>query len=79
MMGRIKFYETYIFKTSIKSCSFDVSIDIEIPFFRISVTIEPGLSLLTVRYRELFDFLRESSRTQLPLLKKTNVDKLYRL
>ena len=27
----------------------------KIPFFRVSVTIEPGRSLLTVRYHELFD------------------------
>ena len=32
-----------------------MSICITILFFRVSVTIEPGRSLLTVRYRELFD------------------------
>jgi hypothetical protein len=42
-------------KSKLKSDSFDVSIAIKIPFFRVSVTIEPGRSLLTVRYHELFD------------------------
>ena len=42
-------------KSALKSDSFDVSIGIKIPFFRVSVTIEPGRSLLTVRYHELFD------------------------
>jgi len=42
-------------KSELKSDSFDVSIGIKIPFFRVSVTIEPGRSLLTVRYHELFD------------------------
>ena len=38
-----------------KSNPFDVSIGIKIPFLRVSVTIEPGSSLLKVRYHELFD------------------------
>jgi hypothetical protein len=42
-------------KSELKSDSFDASIGIKIPFFRVSVTIEPGRSLLTVRYHELFD------------------------
>jgi hypothetical protein len=42
-------------KSALKSDSFDVSIGIKIPFFRVSVTIEPGRSLLTVRYHELFE------------------------
>jgi hypothetical protein len=42
-------------KSELKSDSFDVSIGIKIPFLRVSVTIEPGRSLLTVRYHELFD------------------------
>ena len=54
-MGRTKLDETYIFKISIKSNSFDISIGIEIPFFRVSFSIEPSRSLLTVRYNELFD------------------------
>jgi hypothetical protein len=42
-------------KSALKSDTFDVSIGIEIPFSTVSVTIEPGRSLLTVRYHELFD------------------------
>ena len=42
-------------KSALKSNCFDVSIYIKIPFSRVSVTIEPGRSLLTVRYHELFD------------------------
>ena len=45
-MGMTKLDETYIFKIIRKSDSFDVYIGIEIPFFEVSVTIEPGLSLL---------------------------------
>ena len=60
-------------KSALKCDSFDVSIGIKIPFFRVLVTIEPGRSLLqfmgrgtshehhmggaTVRYHELFDTL----------------------
>ena len=33
-------------KSALKCDSFDVSIGIKIPFFRVSVTIEPGRSLL---------------------------------
>ena len=43
-------------KSPCKSDSFDVSIGIKIPFFRISVTIEPGHFLYIVRYHELFDW-----------------------
>ena len=42
-------------KSALKSDSFDISIGINNPFSRVSVTIEPGRSLLTVRYHELFD------------------------
>ena len=42
-------------KSALKSDSFDISIGIKNPFSRVSVTIEPGRSLLTVRYHELFD------------------------
>ena len=45
-MTKTKFDETYIFEISIKSDSFDKSFSIEIPFFRVSFTIEPGRSLL---------------------------------
>jgi hypothetical protein len=46
----------YIYlKSELKFDSFDVSIGIRILFFRVSVTIEPGRSLLTVRYHELFE------------------------
>ena len=33
-------------KSALKFDSFDVTIGIKIPFFRVSVTIEPGRSLL---------------------------------
>ena len=33
-------------KSALKRDSFDVAIGIKIPFFRVSVTIEPGRSLL---------------------------------
>ena len=42
-------------KSALKSDSFDVSIGIKNPFSRVSVTIEPNRSLLTVRYHELFE------------------------
>jgi hypothetical protein len=42
-------------KSALKSDSFDVSIGIKNPFSRVSVTIEPDRSLLTVRYHELFE------------------------
>jgi hypothetical protein len=44
-------------KSALKSDSFDISIvGIKHLFSRVSVTIEPGRSLLTVLYHELFDF-----------------------
>ena len=36
-----------------KANSFDLSVDTEISFFRVSVAIEPSRFLLTVCYREL--------------------------
>ena len=45
-MGITDLNETYIFKISIKMRFFDVTIGIKIPFFRVSVTIEPGRSFL---------------------------------
>jgi hypothetical protein len=42
-------------KSALKSDPFDVTVDIKILFSRVSVTIEPGSSLLKVRYHELFD------------------------
>ena len=42
-------------KSALKCDSFDVTIGIKIPFFRVLVTIEPGRSLLQFRYHELFD------------------------
>jgi hypothetical protein len=48
-------------KSALKSYSFNVSIGIKIPFFRVSVTIELGRSILTVRYYELFDNISFSS------------------
>ena len=41
--------------SALESDSFDVSIAIKNSFYRVSVTIEPGRSLLTVRYHELFE------------------------
>jgi hypothetical protein len=46
-------------KSKLKFDSIDLSIGIKIPFFRVSVTIELGPSLLTVRYPELFDKKKE--------------------
>ena len=45
-MGETNLDETYIFNISIKCNSFDVTIGVEIPLFTVSVTIEPGRSLL---------------------------------
>ena len=45
-MGITDIDETCIFKIRIKMRYFDVTIGIKIPFFRVSVTIEPGRSLL---------------------------------
>jgi hypothetical protein len=53
-MGKSKLDETCVFKMSINFDSFDLSIDIKIPLFRVLVAIEPGRSLLTVCYHELF-------------------------
>ena len=49
-------------KSELKFDSFDVSIGTKIPFFRVSVTIEPGRSLITVRYHELFDIFGQLYR-----------------
>ena len=55
-MGKTKLDESYIFDISIKKIdSSDVSIGIKISFFRVSVTIQPGHSFLTVRCHELFN------------------------
>ena len=45
-MGLTDLAETYILQISIKMQFFDVAIGIKISFFRVSVTIEPGRSLL---------------------------------
>ena len=50
-------------KSTWKSDSFDLSIDIKILFFRVSVSIEPGRSLLTVRYHEPFGVFLENFMT----------------
>ena len=42
-------------KSALKCNSFDVIIDIKIPFFGVLVTIEPGHSLSTVHYHELYE------------------------
>ena len=45
---------TFIYLRSVLKCiSFDVTITIKIPYFRVSFTIEPGRSLL--QFHELFD------------------------
>ena len=41
-----------VIKSALKCDSFDVTIGIKTPFFRVSVTIKPGCSLLSVRYHE---------------------------
>ena len=46
-----------MFKISLNSNSFDATNSIKVPFFRFSVTIEPGHSLHTVHYQELFEKL----------------------
>ena len=53
-MGKTKHDKSYIFDISIKSNSFGAPIGIKTPFLRVSVTIEPVRSLLTVHYHELF-------------------------
>ena len=45
-MGKTKRDETYILESALKCDSFDVTIDIKIPFFLVLVTIELGRSLL---------------------------------
>jgi hypothetical protein len=60
-------------KSELKSDSFDVSIGIKIPFFRVSVTIELGRSLLTVRYRELFDVFLKFRMTEENYLRSYNI------
>ena len=55
LIGKVKLDETYILKSALKCNSFDVAIGIEIPFFTVFVTIEPGRSLLRLRHHELFD------------------------
>ena len=45
-MGRTNFDDTYFFKINIKMRIFYVTNGIKIPFFRVSVAIEPGRSLL---------------------------------
>ena len=61
-MSRIRLHETYIFKISIKFYSFDVPIGIKITSFRVSVAVEPGHSLLRVRYHELFEICCDQDR-----------------
>ena len=50
-------------KSALKCNSFDVAIDIKVKFFRGLVTIEPGRSLLQIRYHELFDYLAWNDNT----------------
>ena len=45
-MDNTKLIKLIYLKSALKCDSFDVAIDIKIPFFRILVTIEPGRSLL---------------------------------
>ena len=45
-MGKTKLDETEIFKSALNRDSFDVTVGIKIPFFRVLVSIEPGRSLL---------------------------------
>ena len=50
-------------KSVLKCNSFDVTIGIKIPFFRVSVTVEPGRSLLQFANHELFE-----NATVLPMI-----------
>ena len=43
-------------KSTEKLNSFDVSVGVKITFFRVSITIDPGRSLLTIRYHKPFDY-----------------------
>ena len=45
-MGRLNLIKLIYLKSALKYDSFEVAIDIKIPFFRVLVTIEPGRSLL---------------------------------
>jgi hypothetical protein len=54
-MGKTELNKIYTFEISIKIRFFWYIYWYQIPFFRVSVTIEPGCSLLTVHYHELFD------------------------
>ena len=68
-MINTKFDETYIFKISIKSDTFDISFSKKIPFFRVSFTIEPGSLLQFVTTNCLIKRLQKnSSRLQLVLV-----------
>ena len=53
-MGKIKLNETYLVEMSIKIQLFSYIYWYQNSGFRVSVTIEPGRSLLTVCYLELF-------------------------
>ena len=55
LIGITDLDELIYLKSALKCDSFDATIGIKIPFLRVSVTIEPGRSLL-VRHHELFDF-----------------------
>ena len=57
-------------KSAQKSDSLDASIDIKLPFFRVSITIETSCSYYTVRYHELFDYID-------PLCNILLTDKIY--
>jgi hypothetical protein len=56
-------------KSALKFDSLYVFIGTKIPFSRVSITIEPGHSLLRVRYQELFGFKIEVRLTLLLDLK----------
>ena len=49
-LNKIKYLESTEY-----AAFFNIFIDVNIPFFRVSLTIEPRLSLLLVLYREIFD------------------------
>ena len=65
---KTKLDETYIFEIKINSDSLMLDSSIKIPLLRVSVAFEPGRSLLTVRYNELFDTPSKRLPDQMTLL-----------
>ena len=58
-MSKTKLMKLIYLKSEYESISVGISIGIKIPFFFVSVAIEPGHSSLTVCYHELFDIYQK--------------------